>query len=109
VLPRARATKAATIKLTMRTVKCRTLFGVQRWRTTAGTGLRLRIDSRTPVRRAAFRLPATLLARQGAAPRVIGTIRFVSAGGKKASYKLSLPKKGAAIVLLSGSGKPTVR
>jgi len=108
ILPAARAAKAATVTLTLKTVKCSTLFSVQRWRTTAGTGLRLRVDSRTAVRKLAFRMPAALLARQGVAPRAIGTIRFVSAGGKKVSQKLTLPKRGGAAVLLKGAGKPTV-
>jgi len=108
VLPAARTAKAATLTLTMKTVKCTTLLSVQRWRTTAGTGLRLRVDSRTAVRKLAFRMPAALLARQGVAPRAIGTIRFVSAGGKKTSQTLTLPKRGGAAVLLKGAGKPTV-
>jgi hypothetical protein len=70
----------ATIVLTLRTVPCQTLFTAQRWRTAVGTGLRLRVDARTALRRAVFRLPRVLLPHGGSPRRTIGFMRVWVAG-----------------------------
>ena len=103
-----RGTKAVT--LTLRTVACTTLFTAQRWRTTAGAGLRLRVDARRAVTKLAFAVPAALLPRQTASPRTVGFVRVWAAGSsKRQRFDLKLPKRGAAAVALAGSDRPTVR
>ena len=81
--------------LKLKTVSCGTLFTAQRWRTTAGAGLRLRIDARTALSRLAFKVPAALLPRQTAKRRTVGFMRVFVAGQAAASaIALKLAPKG---------------
>ena len=106
---RGRRGAAKTVALTLQTQPCQTLFTAQRWRTTAGAGLRLRIDSRTALTQVSFRVPAALLPAQSAKRRVAGFIRlYVGGQAKPLRYNLWLPKKGAAPRMLAGAGKPAV-
>jgi hypothetical protein len=101
--------RAGTVALTLRTVPCQTLFTAQRWRTTAGAGLRLRIDSRTALTKLSFTVPAALLPKQTAKPRAAGFIRlYVGGRVKPVRLNLSLPGRGARPMLLAAAGKPTV-
>ena len=106
---RGRRGAAKTVALTLQTQPCQTLFTAQRWRTTAGAGLRLRVDSRTALTQLSFKVPAALLPAQTAKRRVAGFIRlYVGGQAKPLRYKLWLPKKGAAPRLLAAAGKPAV-
>jgi hypothetical protein len=106
---RGRRGKARTVSLKLATVPCQTLFTAQRWRTTAGAGLRLRIDSRTALRQLSFAVPSALLPTQGAARRSAGFIRLYVAGASKpVRFPLTLPARGAHSVMLAASGRPTV-
>jgi hypothetical protein len=106
---RGRRGAAKTVALTLQTEPCQTLFTAQRWRTTAGAGLRLRVDSRTALTQLSFKVPAALLPAQGAKRRVAGFIRlYVGGRAKPLRYKLWLPKRGAAPRMLAGAGKPSV-
>jgi hypothetical protein len=106
---RGRRGAAKIVALALQTQPCQTLFTAQRWRTTAGTGLRLRVDSRTALTQVSFKVPAALLPAQGAKRRAAGFIRlYVGGQAKPLRYKLWLPKKGAAPRLLAGAGKPSV-
>ena len=106
---RGRRGGAKTVALTLQTQPCQTLFTAQRWRTTAGAGLRLRVDSRTALTQLSFKVPAALLPAQSAKRRVAGFIRlYVGGQAKPLRYKLWLPKKGAAPRLLAAAGKPAV-
>ena len=99
-----------TVALTLKTVSCTTLFTAQRWRTTAGAGLRLRVDARRALEQLAFTVPAALLPKQTASPRTIGFVRvWVAGSSKRQRYALELPRRGAAAVALGGKGRPTVR
>jgi Protein of unknown function (DUF3344)/Ig domain of plant-specific actin-binding protein len=98
-----------TVVLKLTTQPCQTLFTAQRWRTTAGTGLRLRVDSRTALRQLSFAVPSALLPSQTAARRTAGFIRLYVAGRRTpVRFPLALPKRGARAVLLGAPGKPTV-
>ncbi len=100
--------RAKPIVLKLKTVSCRTLFTAQRWRTTAGFGLRLRIDARTALDRISFKVPAALLPRQKAKKRTIGFMRvFVAGQSQRKRYALKLAKKGRGKLMLSG--QPVVR
>jgi hypothetical protein len=106
---RGRRGAAKTVALTLQTEPCQTLFTAQRWRTTAGAGLRLRVDSRTALTQLSFKVPAALLPAQSAKRRVAGFIRlYVGGRAKPLRYKLWLPKRGAAPRMLAGAGKPSV-
>jgi hypothetical protein len=106
---RGRRGAAKTVALTLQTQPCQTLFTAQRWRTTAGAGLRLRVDSRTALTQLSFKVPAALLPAQSAKRRVAGFIRlYVGGQAKPLRYNLWLPKKGAAPRMLAGAGKPAV-
>ena len=98
-----------TVVLTLQTQPCQTLFTAQRWGTTAGAGLRLRVDSRTALTQLSFTVPSALLPTQTAVPRAAGFIRlYVGGHAKPLRYKLSLPRRGAAPRLLGAAGSPTV-
>jgi hypothetical protein len=106
---RGRRGAAKTVSLTLTTQPCQTLFTAQRWRTTAGAGLRLRIDSRTALRQLAFAVPSALLPTQTGARRTAGFIRLYLAGrSRPVRYALTLPKRGTRSVMLAASGRPTV-
>jgi hypothetical protein len=106
---RGRRGAAKTVALTLQTQPCQTLFTAQRWRTTAGAGLRLRVDSRTALTQLSFKVPAALLPAQSAKRRAAGFIRlYVGGQAKPLRYNLWLPKKGATPRLLAGAGKPAV-
>ena len=97
------------MSLTLTTQPCQTLFTAQRWRTTAGAGLRLRLDSRTALRQLSFAVPSALLPAQGAKRRPAGFIRLYVAGrAKPVRFPLTLPARGARSVMLAASGRPTV-
>jgi hypothetical protein len=98
------------VALALKTVSCTTLFTAQRWRTTAGTGLRLRVDARRALEQLAFTVPAALLPKQTASPRTIGFARvWVAGSSTRQRFDLKLPRRGAAAVALGGKGRPTVR
>ena len=102
--------KAKVVTLKLKTVPCKTLFTAQRWKTTAGAGLRLRIDARSALTGVAFKVAKPLLPRQVKKPRTIGFMRVFIAGqsGRK-RYSLKLGKKGKKSALVAGAGKPTVK
>jgi hypothetical protein len=110
VTRKGKGKRAKPIVLKLKTVSCRTLFTAQRWRTTAGAGLRLRIDSRTELSRLAFKVPAALLPRQTARRRTVGFMRvFVAGQAKRKRYALKLAPKHRGKALLKANGRPLVR
>ena len=101
---------AKTVVISLKTVACGTVFSAQRWRTTAGTGLRLRVDARTALRRIAFAVPAALLPSKSAHRRVVGFIRIYTAGqSTHQRFALVLPRRGSKLVAIGGPGRPVVR
>ena len=96
--------------LKLKTVPCKTLFTAQRWKTTAGAGLRLRIDARSALTGVAFKVAKPLLPRQVKKARTIGFMRvFVAGQSGRKRYSLKLGKKGKKSPLVAGAGKPTVK
>jgi hypothetical protein len=93
-----------TVALTLKTDACTTLFTAQRWRTTAGAGVRLRVDTRGGLRQATFTVPAALLPRQSGLRRTIGFMRvWVAGSSTRQRYELKLARRGAAAVALRGA------
>jgi hypothetical protein len=107
---RGRRGAAKTLSLTLRTAPCQMLFTAQRWRTTAGAALRLRIDSRTALTQLSFAVPSALLPGQAAKRRPAGFIRLYVAGkAKPVRFALTLPARGTrSVMLAAASGGPTV-
>jgi hypothetical protein len=106
---RGRRGAARSVVLKLTTQPCQTLFTAQRWRTTAGAGLRLRVDSRTALKGLSFTVPAALLPEQTAAQRTAGFLRLSIAGRRTPlRLNLALPKRGRKPLLLAAAGKPTV-
>ena len=96
--------------LKLKTVPCKTLFTAQRWKTTAGAGLRLRIDARSALTGVKFTVAKPLLPRQVKKPRTIGFMRvFIAGESGRRRYSLKLGKKGKKTPLVKGAGKPTVK
>src|SRR6185436_18866698 len=78
-------------------------------KTTAGTGLRLRVDARSALSTVAFRVPGSLLPAPLKKARPIGFIRLYLAGkAKPVRTALTLPARGKGGVLLEGAGWPKV-
>jgi hypothetical protein len=106
---RGKGRRSRAVVLTLQTVPCQTLFTAQRWRTTAGAGLRLRIDSRSALKKLSFKVPSALLPNQTATARSAGFIRLYLGGrSTPLRYNLALPKRGAKAPLLGTDGKLTV-
>jgi hypothetical protein len=98
-----------TVALTLKTVACNTLFTAQRWRTTAGAGLRLRVDARSALKQLAFSVPGALLPKQMASQRTIGFVRvWVAGSSTRQRYDLKLPRRGANAAALTAAAGPTV-
>ena len=101
---------ARTMTETIRTAACATRYTAGQWRTNVGTGLRLRVDSRTALSSAAFPLPASL-AGKGAltARKGIGRLRIVQSGGKRTILQLGAAKAAKGVLLASSAaGSPSV-
>ena len=96
------------IVLVLKTVPCKTLFTAQRWKTTAGAGLRLRVDARSALQTLSFKVPAGLLPKQTTKVRKVGFVRFFIAGAARQRFNLTLPRKGTKAALLSGAGRPSI-
>ncbi|HVP03108.1 MAG TPA: hypothetical protein VMT10_11105 [Solirubrobacteraceae bacterium] len=95
---------------TMRTVPCAARFTAGQWRTAKGTGLRLRVDSRSAVTKVVFPLPAALVSPAALAPRPgLGRLRVITQGGQRRMLPLAAAASAALPGrLLGGAGKPTV-
>ena len=106
----AAAAAPRTVSLKLATVPCQTLFTAQRWRTTAGAGLRLRIDSRTALARLSFGVPAALLPRRAPSAASSASSASTSAGRPSRCATRSALPRGAAHAgdAARRQGRPTV-
>ncbi len=82
-----RSGKVRTLTSRLRVVPCRTLLSAAQWRTTAGSGLRVRLDSRAAIASASFKIPA-VLAQRLAAGRPASSMRVGLPGGKRLKVTL---------------------
>ena len=76
------------------------------WKSSTGTGLRLRLASADAIARVGFAIPATMLPKRGDARRVVGRIAAYPASGAARTWTLTYPRAG--VVLVSGRGAPKV-
>jgi hypothetical protein len=100
--------KPRTVTARLRSASCATRFTARGRAVATGSALALRVDSRTAVARVAFSVPRTVALRGGATPRAAGRLRFVVAGGRSRTLRLTLPARRRAGVLLQASGGPRV-
>jgi hypothetical protein len=86
------------------------LSGFQ-WQTATGTGLRLRVDSRTAIASGAFTVPAKMLpSMKDAGSRAVGSVLMYMPRGKKVRYDLKLAKGDATATLLRAAAtRPLVK
>ncbi len=101
---------ARTMTETIRTAPCATRYTAGEWRTNVGTGLRLRVDSRTALSSVTFPLPASLAGRGALKPRKgLGRLRIVQAGGARTILQLGTAKAARGVLLASSAaGTPSV-
>jgi hypothetical protein len=104
---RPRTGAARVLKTTLRVAGCATRFTVRQYRTTAGSALRLRVDSRSATSAVTFALPASL-ARGLALGTPAGRIRVVTPGGGR-QFALRPARGAKPASLAAGAGQPGVR
>ena len=81
--------RARTMTETIKTAACATRYTAGQWRTKVGTGLRLRVDSRTALTSVTFPLPAALAKRGALKPaKGLGRLRIVQSGGVRTILQL---------------------
>jgi hypothetical protein len=92
--------RARTMTETIKTAACATRYTAGQWRTKTGTGLRLRVDSRTALTSVTFPLPAALAQRGALKPaKGLGRLRIVQAGGVRTILKLGAPGAPKGVLL----------
>jgi hypothetical protein len=99
--------RARTLRTTLRVAPCANLFTTRQWRTTAGSALRLRVDSRTTLGSVTFTVPAAL-ARGLATGQPSGRVRFVAQTGGR-QFTLTAGRAGKASTLTAAAGRPAVQ
>jgi hypothetical protein len=104
-----RPSRGATrvLRATLRVAACATRFAARQYRTTAGTGLRLRVDSRTATGSVTFTVPAAI-ARGLALGRPAGRIRVVTPAGRR-QFALTPARGSTPARLTAAAGRPGVR
>jgi hypothetical protein len=95
------------VRTTLRLAGCANLFTARQWRTTAGSAVRLRVDSRTTLGSVTFTVPAAL-ARGLATGPPAGRVRFVTAAGK-GQFNLEAGRAGKPATLAAAPGRPALQ
>ena len=91
----------------VKTRPCDNLLSTTQWKTAAGTGLRLRVDSRGAIGPVTFTVPATMLPKVGRdVGKGVGRVRIFTKTGPK-PYTLKMTGEGRG-VLLDLAGAPRV-
>jgi hypothetical protein len=104
---RPRTGRTRTLTTTLRVAGCATRFTARQYRTTGGTGMRLRVDSRTATSSVVFTLPSALT-RGLALGTPSGRIRIVTRSGRR-QFNLRPARGVRPAALTAGTGRPGVR
>jgi hypothetical protein len=72
----------------------RATLAATQWKSSTGTGLRLRVDSDDPIRTLAFTIPRAMLPQRGDAGRVAGRIAVYRPGAKPRTWTLTVTRAG---------------
>jgi hypothetical protein len=99
--------RTRTLRTTVRVAACATRFTARQYRTTTGSALRLRIDSRTATTGASFTLPATVARGLGLGTPA-GRLRVVTTAGAR-QYKMRPARGRTQMGLTAANGRPGVR
>ncbi|HEX2103048.1 MAG TPA: hypothetical protein VHF51_05315 [Solirubrobacteraceae bacterium] len=99
--------QSRTLRTTLRIAACANLFTARQWRTTAGSAVRLRVDSRTTLGSVTFTVPAAL-ARGLATGAPAGRVRFVTTAGRR-QLNLEAGRRGRPARLSAAPGRPAVQ
>jgi hypothetical protein len=79
-------------------------LGATQWKSSTGTGLRLRVDGVAPIARVTFSIPSAMLPKRRDARRAVGRLTIYPPGGRARTWTLTYPRSGG--VLLSGRRVP---
>jgi hypothetical protein len=104
---RPRTGRARTLKTTLRVAGCATRFTARQYRTTGGTGIRLRVDSRTATSSVVFTLPSAIT-RGLAVGTPSGRVRIVNRSGRR-RFTLRPARGNRPAGLTAATGRPGVR
>jgi hypothetical protein len=104
---RPRTGRTRTLKTTLRVAPCATRFTARQYRTTLGTGIRLRVDSRTAMSAVTFSLPSAIT-KGLALGKPSGRIRVVTSAGRR-QYNLTAARGRKPASLTAQNGRPGVR
>ncbi|HEX8053437.1 MAG TPA: hypothetical protein VF517_10630 [Thermoleophilaceae bacterium] len=69
-------------------------LGASQWKSSTGTGLRLRVDSDEPIKTLAFTAPRAMLPQRGDAGRVAGRITVYRKGAKSRTWTVRVTRAG---------------
>jgi uncharacterized protein YukE len=81
-------------------------LAADQWKSSTGTGLRLRLDTIEDLTRVSYAIPSAMLPRRGDAGRAVGRITVYPRGASARTWTLREPRSGS--VLLSGRRIPRV-
>ena len=104
---RPRTGRTRTLTTTLRVAACATRFTARQYRTTAGTGIRLRVDARTAMSAVTFSLPSAIT-KGLALGKPSGRIRVVTTAGRR-QYALTPARGRRPAGLTARNGRPGVR
>jgi len=96
------------LRTTLRVAPCATRFTARQYRTTAGSALRLRIDSRTATTAATFSLPAAVTRALGLGTPA-GRIRVVTPAGARQYAMTPARVRRPMGLTANAAGRPGVR
>ena len=102
-----RTGRTRTLTTTLRVAACATRFTARQYRTTAGTGIRLRVDARTAMSAVTFSLPSAIT-KGLARGKPSGRIRVVTTAGRR-QYALTAARGRRPAGLTGLNGRPGVR
>jgi hypothetical protein len=92
------------MRLNLTSGPCSNMLSGFQWETPTGTGLRLRVDSRTAVAGATFTVPTKMLpSMKDAGKRPVGVATIYLAGGRKVPFNLKLLKGDRSATLLKAA------
>ncbi|MEA2309270.1 MAG: large repetitive protein, partial [Thermoleophilaceae bacterium] len=108
VTPRKGRPHRMTLKIT--TAPCENVLSGSQWKTSGGTGLKLRVDSRKALQSARFKIPKNMLpSRKDAGKRTIGIAQIYLARGVRKRFELRLRKGDVSATLLKAAvGAPKI-
>jgi hypothetical protein len=91
--------------MAFRTAPCQNILSASQWKTSKGTGMRLRVDSRKAVTGTTFTIPSAFLPKPKDIGKDIGRVRIFLAGGAKLPFQLKMTKGDKSGTVLKAASK----